>query len=691
MPVYKVQAPDGQILQIEGPADATDAELQQVAAANWKPKVDVVAETGRVLDKGLRKGVTGLPGMVGDATLEGLQQTQEGKGPLQGTPTGMAMNLMGKLFGNKRQTQFGDATKALETAGGLLPEVSQPQTEPGKAVANVIEPAVGAVLGGGAGTVGQKAVVGAAGGGGGEAMARIFGDNAITRFIGSLVGSGGAGLAQNAKPNADKMIRQATEHVSEEDWKKAGAIEQVLNAQGIPHAKSQLLGPRSTLDDVLATASANPSVRPKVVTATEGAPRAAEHALNVWTNRNLPPPGPKNRSEVLSDVQEAADSALRGIKEKSNKAFTSNMPPKHIEYEQGRVRTLYNSLRQLSDDPRFGGTTPEGQAISRLAEKLVEGRSWDTSKVHPVLMKKAQDEAKAKGVPFDPSMVPGAKQVTTFVTNAHKINNLNKDLKLLTLEDDYKGLPIGDVRRILNKATPEFERARMAKGAIMTQEYEPASKGLAGQIASQGGGVRPDKQTAKDTALSMVFNDKQPQATAIKELAKTMGPENVGELLREHIHRTMQTVLKADDKSPRKFVSALYESPAQKENVEAALEVVARAQKQDPKAIIVGFRRLMEALDSFKDFKVAEGVSPGTTAAVAARNPSQAVTPMTSTRKIMEQHVTSKSYQEIADIVTSKDGLVKLRAIATTPKQSTVQQMAISILLSTRQGLEQGD
>lgn len=687
---------------VEFPDGMSDDAIAKAIQANM-PKTpenntgEARKEVGRVVDKVVRGGLSATPGLMGDA---GLAAIKAGNATPVDKLSGMGVfglpGLISKLFGGgteadpTQSTHFGDVTKTIQTLGGLLPPVSTPQTSAGKAVGNVGEAAVSTVAGGGAGTVGQKLAIGTGSGSGGELAARLFGDNDLTRFIGSIVGGGATAGAQALTSNTEKLVKQATEHMTPQDWDKARQMEGVLNAQGIPHVKSQLLGPRSTLDDVVATASANPAVRPKLITATEGAPKAAEAAVEDFAMKNLPAAGVKNRSEVLQDVQGAAEDRLKTIADQSNRAFVARMPPKDTTYDQGRVKTLYNSLVQLADDPRFGKTSDEGKAILKLADSLVSDRTTDTSRINPTVMLRAQQTAKEAGVPLDPSNIPGVRTVTNFVDNAHKINNINKNLKLMAQTDDYKGLPISDVRRLLNQATPEFNRARMAKQGVMDQQYNPTAQGLTGQLAQMGGGTKPDRLTAKDTAISMVFNPTKPQGQAIRDLSQNIGGDQVGELLREHISKTMQQVLATEDKSPQRFTQSLYQTTAQKENVEAALEVTARQYKMNPDAVKTGFKRLMTALDSFKDLKLSSGVSPGTTAAAAGQNVvSQVATPLTGTRRLFENIVTKKTYNNIADLVTSKNGLAQLEAMGKTPKQESVRQMAIGVMTSTMQGNEE--
>lgn len=724
-----VVMPDGVVVTM--PDNPTPEQLAQLSQIHSGALTDFRNETGRVADKVVRRGLSATPGILGDATLSAIRQIDKPGANLAvgGSLPLTAMRSMFQMFGGNPadDTKFGDVQHNLETAGGALPEVSQPQTSQGKAIANVLEPAVATVSGGGAGTFLQKAIMGLMSGAGGEAAARWFGDTPMSRLLGSAVGGGVTGAVQSQVPNTKKLVTEATEHMTDKDWADAAAREQVLNANEIPHTKSQLLGPRSTLDDVVAAASSNPSVRPKLVTIPETAAPKAQEAVNVFTNANLPPPGPGSRQEVLTDVQRAAADKLKSIRDNSNSAFTAAMPPKNLEYPPERVKAIYDSLKQLADDPKYGSTANAGIAINNLAERLVQSRpgTWvlpdaknqrdlirrfgkpmtSELEVNNILerggkvfyqseMDGSIDELKSvadlRGKSISDMIgippVPAGNEVK-YVTNAHKINNINKELKLMATTDDYKGLPIQDVRRILNDATPEFNAARAAKGQVMENQYNPASRGLLGQIAQQGGGPNDTRQTARDAAMSIVFNPTMPQAPQIRQLAKDMGGDQVADLLREHISRTMQQVLRSDDKSPRSFVQALYESPAQKENVDAALEVAAKAQKMNPDAVKVGFRRLMESLDSFKDLKLSGGVSPNATAQQAGQNVvSKVAQPMSGIRRFFEQTTTKGTYNEIANLVTSPDGLQKLRAIAKEPDQAIVQQMVLGIVGSTDAG-----
>jgi hypothetical protein len=286
--------------------------------------------------------------------------------------------------------------------------------------------------------------------------------------------------------------------------------------------------------------------------------------------------------------------------------------------------------------------------------------------------------------------VPGAAQGAEkeFVTSAHEINNLIKGDNLRALKQEgWQGLPDKEIKSIVQKYTPEFDAARAAKSEAMSSTVDPTKKSVVGQIAEMGGGQRPDKVTAKDTAIDLIFN-KGRKVSDINKLSETIGGDNVGVLLREHLAKTMQRVWPSELArpettvgAPAKLVDALAGQSWQRENINAALKSAAEAQGLSPNEVRRGFYQLMQTFETYKDLRLAPGVSAGQTQQQAGKNViGAAAEPFGTTRRFFGQQATSKTYNKIAEIVMSPNGLEQLQAIAKEPKPERVRAVALSIM-----------
>jgi hypothetical protein len=161
--------------------------------------------------------------------------------------------------------------------------------------------------------------------------------------------------------------------------------------------------------------------------------------------------------------------------------------------------------------------------------------------------------------------------------------------------------------------------------------------------------------------------------------------------LREYLNRAAGRTFVKDAaeysvQQPFKFSQAVTGTQEQRANVDAALHIVAKANGVNPSAVRQGFKRLIDAFDSFDDLKLPTQIDRASLGQEAGKNAlSFVVAPNSRIGRFWNERVMAKTYNQIADIVTSKDGLKQLEAIAKSPKRDAAQTLATSIIMQTMQ------
>lgn len=627
-------------------------------------------ENRRIFDTTVRGGALAIPGALGDVGAIGVEKLTENLGhPYK-------FDMM--------------PSEALERMTGG--PIQRPKTTVGKYMGSMGQDAVASAIPFGRLPYSFKsllapATVGAASGLGAEAADQAAGgDNPLARMTGGLVGGGLMALTSARTPNARRLLRASMKGVDEDDWRKARELEDTLLENDIPHLKSGLVGENSMLDDVVAAAGTHPTARPRLLKAVKGMDTQAKKSVDRWLTENFATGAAGSRG-TLADVQEAADNYLKQLRRTSTLAYRDALPEGLEEsvYAPSYVKAIQRDLLDRAKDPDVGPNSAMGQLLNRVAQQLEPFK--ETVKVGTKRVPKVVKQPMGnRTVNRLASETQDLVQERLLPTPKGHVNRILMEMNDLPEAEGVRGFANETSKRMLRDYTPEFQPARDAMSSHIDNVVNPAKKGLVGDIANVGGGVRPDKMTAGDQIFRIVFNSNRPQGTEIRKLTKQIGPDNMGELLREHIIQNANRVFKKTSAAgtldqPAKFSQAITGTAAQRENLRAAIEAVAPHYKIDGKAASHGFNRLVRALDSTHFMQLPSSIDRSALGQQLGESAtSLVVAPHSRVGRWFTENARSRAVNQIADLVTDPDGLRKLERLAKTEEPSAAAALARALV-----------
>ena len=588
-------------------------------------------EYGRAVLTGAVRGAAGLPAFAADATsyLTGKLLDQYANSEWnKNTPIGMAAGLA--QAGRKK---FTDAI-GMKTVGEGIEKVLPTETSPGpRFVQNISEGLGGAFTPGSAMTLGQKLLMGAMSGTGAGVGETFYGP--LGGMAGGFLGGAGAGIALARTDNANRLLRQGmSEMDTTKDFAMAKRLERDLKEAGVTsHLKSQLLGPRSTVSQIVEQASEDPRVLPQLTTHLEKSGEQAQSALDKWRYSELPL-GLESSRKRLGNVSKSAQAATKELGREANKAFEGKLVPGAPDdvLGEGEIIGLLDKLGQIADDPRYVGKLHKDNAEVERVMKTV-------SDLH-----------------------------NTYGVRQGDLEGLARSLQAKAGKEGLDGQTARMVKEAIQDYTPGYTKAREAKTDFMKAVVEPAKEGLVGDAART---KSPLSLTAK------FFPVNSTQVTEIRDFGRQVGAEALGSVLDEHIMKVANASFRKPLTGPaqiREFTAKLMGTQAQRKNVYAALDTLSEANGTDPRAARVGFAKLLRGLETFYDANSGTQLNRIALEQEAGKNiPGMAVALQSRFARFLQLGATAKTYKKIADIVTSPDGLKQLEEIANTEDPKILQ------------------
>ena len=687
------------------PDHFNDEQIKQALLKNGiiKPPPTLASEALAVADTGVRGSLTAIPGLFADAVT--------GQSPTQRKLTTNAIGTMlpkpvGDFLREKMTRNWKEPLTPMAPSEALQMGMQTPQTELGKMSADVTAGVTGTFMPGGQLSNGMKLAQGI-----GSGLGAYFGGKLgpVGSFIGSVFGGFSPAVAQRFRPDSGNLAKELLHGVDDQQIADTVQTMRWAEKQGIPVNASQAATFGSNLDaavELLSKKKQGQSLQDQL----SAQPRQLQLKGKETIDRL--PGSVLGEFELNRSAQEAATARLQTLRKAATSAWTklagrNGAAPE--KFSQEGVWELAQKLRKFADAPEHVNTPYKAMAEDALAalEHPVQPQGLPAIEGKPG----GFNLFTGQRIPETPGM-PATKAPVRYVDDPVAVRDAlesrigayeqltqrsgSPDRKLKAKQDDIRAM----FRELIDRDTPNLRAANDAYSTVIRESVNPTKEGVVGYVAGARGALPGEQSPAK---ILNVFDRGTPLGAKRSEILtlernlRVENPRAFQNAAKTWIMKRFSDTLdnSATHRLPENLGSALrktFGNPGEDSaKWQTSMDIVAgmaRSAQLNETDVIKGFREFVQAANyaskrpSYMTMLDPAGVEQATGSALL-RNAGK-VNPFTPLKAPMfwaADKLDMKVLTDVAENLTSADGLLKLQQLARTRPDSPVREALLRSLM----------